>query len=52
VEEESKVVEVDRADLGHAAGEESVADRCGEHDGEEDGVLGGTEAVLHAERIT
>ena len=41
-------MEVDGADLRHAAGEKRVADRCGEHDGDEDGVLGGLEAVGHA----
>jgi hypothetical protein len=41
------MMEVNGADLGHAAGEERVADGGGEHDGEEDGVLGGAEGVLH-----
>ena len=39
--------EVDRADLGHAAGEQGVADRSGEHDGNEDRVLRWFEGVLH-----
>ena len=39
--EKVKVLEVDGANLGHSAGEEGVAYRCGEHDGDEDGVLGG-----------
>src|ERR1700733_7053615 len=37
VEEKAEVVEIDGADLRHAAGEEGVADGCSEHDGEEDG---------------
>ncbi len=45
--EEAKVVHVYCADLGHAAGEEGVAYRCGEHDGDQDGVLGGLEDVFH-----
>jgi hypothetical protein len=35
------------ADLRHAVREQGVADGCGEHDGEEDEVLGGLEGVLH-----
>jgi hypothetical protein len=41
------VMEVDGADLGHAAGEQGVADRGGEHDADEDGVLGGAKPVSH-----
>ena len=40
VEEKPEVIEVDGADLGHATGQEGVADRGGEHDAEEDDVLG------------
>ena len=40
VEEKPKVMEVDGADLGHATGQKGVADRGGEHDAEEDDVLG------------
>ena len=50
VPEEVEVVEVDGADLGHAAGEQGVADGGGEHDADEDGVLRGFEAVGHAGR--
>jgi hypothetical protein len=42
VPEERQMVEIDGADLGHASGEERVADRCGEHDSYEDGVLRGS----------
>src|SRR6185437_80334 len=48
VPEEAEVMEVDGADLGHAAGQQSVADGGGEHDTDENGVLGGFEAVGHA----
>ena len=47
VPEEAEVMEVDGADLGHAAGEQGVADRGGEHDADEDGVLGGAKPVSH-----
>ena len=47
VEEQAEVVEVDGADLRHTAREERVTYRCGEHDGEKDGVLGELEAMLH-----
>lgn len=40
------MVEVDVADLLHAAREEGVANRGREHDGDEDGVLRGLEGVL------
>jgi len=45
--EERQVVEVDWANLGHATGEESVADRCSEHDGQQDEITLGGEGVLH-----
>ncbi len=48
VPEEMEVVEVDGADLGHAAREKGIADRRCEHDGDKDGVLRGFEGVLHA----
>jgi hypothetical protein len=41
------MMEVDCAHLRHAAGEERVSYGCGEHDGDEDGVLGWLESVLH-----
>jgi hypothetical protein len=50
VPEQAEVVEVDGADLGHAAGEQGITDRGGEHDADEDGVLRGFEAVLHSGR--
>jgi hypothetical protein len=46
VPEEAEVMEVDCADLVHAALEERVADGCGTHNGDEDGVLGGLKLVL------
>ena len=49
VPEEAEMVKVDGADLLHAAAEEGVADGGGEYDAEEDGVLGGFEAVSHRE---
>jgi hypothetical protein len=39
VKEEAEVVDVDGADLVHAALEEGVSDGGGDHDGDEDGVL-------------
>jgi hypothetical protein len=47
VPEEAEVVDVDGADLVHAALEERVADGGGDHDGDEDGVLRGSELVFH-----
>ena len=47
VEEETEVVEVDGADLSHAAGEQGVSDGGSEHDTEEDEVTLGGEGVLH-----
>src|ERR1700712_2426377 len=40
------------ADLLHAAGEQGIANRCCKHDGEEDGVLCGFEAVRHFSYFT
>ena len=51
VPEQAEVVDVDGPDLGHAAGEQGVAHGGGEHDAEEDGVLGGFEAVGHGAQI-
>ena len=47
--EQREVVDVDVADLRHAAGEERIADGGGEHDGDQDGVLGRFEAVSHCD---
>ncbi len=41
------MVQIDLADLRHAAGEQGVSYGCGEHDGDEDGVLRGLQGVLH-----
>ncbi len=49
--EQAEVVKVDLPDLGHAMGEEGVADGGRQHDGGEDGVLRGFEAVLFREKI-
>jgi hypothetical protein len=38
VEQQAEVLHVDLADLGHAVGEEGVADTCRERDAEEDEV--------------
>lgn len=46
VPEEREVVHVDGSDLAHASREQGVADGCGEHDGNEDGVLRGLKGVL------
>jgi hypothetical protein len=47
VPEETEMMEIDLTDLGHAAGEKGVSYGCGEHDGDEDGVLRRFESVLH-----
>jgi hypothetical protein len=47
VEEQTEVVEVDGADLSHAAREQGVSDGGGEHDREEDEVTLRGESVLH-----
>src|SRR3981189_2047845 len=46
-EEQAEVVEIDRAYLRHAVRKQRVTHRCGEHDGDEDGVLGWLEGGLH-----
>lgn len=51
VPEEAEVIEVDGADLGHAAGEESVANGGSQHDADEDRVLRGFEAMSHAGQV-
>ncbi len=52
VPEQAEMMEVDLTDLFHAAGEQGVAYGCGEHDGDEDGVLRGFEAVGHYSYFT
>ena len=47
VEEKAQVVKVDGPDLRHATGEEGISDGGSEHDGKQDGVLGGSKAVCH-----
>ena len=47
VEEQREVMEIDSTDLFHAAGEERVSERGGDHDGEQDAVLLRAEVVLH-----
>ena len=42
-----EVMEVNRADLGHAVGKKGVADRGCEHDGEQNEITLGAEGVLH-----
>ena len=41
VPEETEMMKIDGANLGHATGEQRVANRCSEHNSDENGVLGG-----------
>ena len=45
--EEGQVMEIDGANLGHAAGEQSVAEGSGKHNGNQRGVLPGRQAMSH-----
>src|SRR5579875_3916371 len=51
MKEQTEMVQVNWAHLAHAVREQHVSNRSCEHDGGEDGVLGGLELVLHEEKV-